>query len=361
MMRRGSLLIIAAGLAAIVASMALAFLVRSNQDADSSRRTTHAIQVRLMLAAACQYIQESSRIGWDLSPWSTPRWSDVYPGILDPENRIHEEAFGWIDVRDGSIGPRTLDYDGDGVYDPRFSNALVEATGNPASPFRPAWPAIGSVCRAPMEVWQRPPYAISLNATPNPIANDPADPWFGLPLLRNPDPQPARVTLTGTDPASVLTRWNDFRMGDVLPSGAAIIRPESRNLGWFRVHRDGPATFVITVGSGATRGFKDWPEVIALNGGSAFADSQEVFADLVAAEIRLWYRVEWSAAVSVQAPIGASSIDTPQWINLFGRTNSSQNIPTGTIGYDVQPWTLTRNHGGTISYIQRLRFAPERW
>lgn len=346
--RRGSLLVIAAGLAAIVASLALAFLARASMDAESSRRTTHAFQARLMLAAACQYIQETSRVGWDLSATSSPRWQDRYPSQPDPDNRIHEETFGWVDVRNGQIGPLTLDYDGNGDFDRRFDTALVERSRSGISPDRPAWPAIGGLCRAPMEVWERPPYAIALTTTPNAIVNQPSDPAFGLPLLRNPDPQPAFSSSAAVDPTSVNNRWREFQTGNPL------IRPNSRNLGWFRVYRDGPATFVITVGTGATRGFKDWPEVEAYAETAAFSNTEEIFNDLLGVETRLWYRVEWSAAVSVQAPLGSSSTDIPRWRTLF---NNGDGLPQ----YDVQPWTMTHNHGGTIAYIQRLRFAPDVW
>lgn len=427
MNRRGALLIIAVGLSAIVASLVLAFIVRARLDSEESRATTQSFQARIMLAAACGYILECSRVGWDLPGTLTAdeqtlgrtTWVQHYqartldrppmhdgqqmgvvgwphdpnseilrhPGLLaaisldptwpafphDLDNRIHEEAFGWVDVRDGSIGPRTLDYDGKPEFesdttgfDVRFnirwngnrdgSDYLVEDSTGDGNPDRPAWPAVGGVARAPMEVFERPPHAISLEAAPNAIINDPAHDWFGYPLLHRPDPQPAVIVSEQTTAAAVRARWDDLR------TGSRVARPESRNLAWFRVLRDGPATFVVTVGSGATYGYRDWDEVRA--GGSVaearFGGDRTIFEDLLAAEVRLWYRVEWSAAVLVTPSIGAVGHDIPKFGTVSKwATFSSERSAAGPRA--TAPWSHYRNHGGSIRYIQRLRFPPDRW
>lgn len=382
MNRKGSLLIIAAGLAAIIATMVLAFLARAQMTAEDSRQTAQLIQARLMLAAACQYVQETSRIGWDLSTHSTPTWAQRYPGLpADPANLKHEECFGWVDVRGGeshggshtpeeqrefSIGPRTLDWDGDGVFDARYSNDLVErSSSHIGSADRPAWPAINAVCRSPMEQWERPPHAVSFIATPNAIIGDASDPWFGYPFLRNPDPQPAPDTATeivhpANQPREFVLDAGPFKRGRRFPdtdTGPAIIAPASRNLAWFRLYRDGPATFIVTVGTGATRGFMDWPEVEAYSAEAAFSNSEQIFNDLKAAEVRLWYRIEWSAAVSLQPPTGTSQKDE---ITLPGRSRGASNDNLARRS-DVHLWSMPRNQGGTISFIQRLQYAPEFW
>ena len=73
-------------------------------------------QARVMLGGALSYIGETARLGWD-----------------DPATPEHEEAYGWIDVRDGSVGPR--DHTG---------RALFQAEINPDLGKGERWPAIGS-------------------------------------------------------------------------------------------------------------------------------------------------------------------------------------------------------------------------
>lgn len=316
--RRGSLLIIVAGLAALVASLVLAFLARSRMSAEGSLSTIRAAQARMMLQAGCSYVLEGSRIGWDLVGTSA-----------------HEEAYGWVDVRDGQVGPKTLDYDGDGDFDPLWRATLVEDGDGDGAVDRPAWPAIGGVARCPMEVLRRPPYAISLAAAPNPIISDPLHPHFGLPLLRNPDPQPAYPGMT----------WTEFRDGD------PEVTEASRNLSWFRIHRDGPATFVITCGAGASKGFRDWDEVVGAGATGQFAGDRELFEkEILGNEVRLWYRIEWSPAVNPGADVSGPA-DVAQWPVLASINNNRSNAP----------YTTRKNQGGTIQWIQRLRHPPVDW
>jgi len=129
-MRRGAILIIVAGLAVLLAGLALTFLIRLRADAEESAATVREVQSRIMLVVACTYIQEAARLGWDLSPTSHPTWAGRYPTLAttvpgsdftdpvrwrlwrnlrnadgsplsgaDPATMVHEEAFGWIDVR----------------------------------------------------------------------------------------------------------------------------------------------------------------------------------------------------------------------------------------------------------------------
>lgn len=62
--RRGALLIIVAGLLAILAALATAFFIRVRAEAARSRLVEQTAQARLMVNAALLYLQEASRIGW---------------------------------------------------------------------------------------------------------------------------------------------------------------------------------------------------------------------------------------------------------------------------------------------------------
>ncbi len=319
--RRGSILIVVVGMVAIMAGICLTFLAKARIEAQQMNVFNRTAQARIMLAAACAYVQETSRLGWD-----------------DPATVAHEEAFGWVDVRDGQPGPRTGEqlapatYDGSGrlltpiVYRTVIASAATDAAG------RPLWPNIGARSRHPLYRMVKPPYAISPDVTPNAIENDPAKPLFGLPLLRKPDPMP-----------SISTSYADFATGDpALVTGTA-------GRGWFRLYRDGPATFVVTVGSGGTQGFRDWPEVVALSNSSLFIGGQDSFEQMLGEEVRLWYRIEWSSAISISIPTaGDGSKDHGDWASY----------PNTGI---TAPWATYANQGGTIQWIQRLRAPPEVW
>ncbi len=166
--RRGAVLILVAGIAALLISISLAFLTRMRSDAEETVLTMRETQARLMLSAACNYILEASRLGWETPP---------PPGLVPPDAppSAHQEAFGWIDVRDGKVGPR-----------------LANEEALPTTPERPLGDSVHFPFyhgfRFPMYVRERPPYAIRLDAVYNPIAA--SGPDEGLPWLINPDPQP---------------------------------------------------------------------------------------------------------------------------------------------------------------------------
>ncbi|HYE06183.1 MAG TPA: hypothetical protein VEL07_11780, partial [Planctomycetota bacterium] len=165
-MRRGSVLIVVSGLAALLATLALGFLVRMRSDAEETRLMTRGFQARVMLAAALNYVQEGARMGWGV------------------------ETFGWRDVRDGLPGPRGFQGDQQGTI---LVGALDPVTG-----LGPRYPAIhGLAARCPMQPMRRPPFAILPRLTPNPVpidgGTDPdlAAPWADLIGYRTPDPSPA--------------------------------------------------------------------------------------------------------------------------------------------------------------------------
>lgn len=250
--RRGALLIIVAGLSALLASVALAFLINARSESEASALSQRETQAHLMLTAACQYVLEAGRIGWDA------------------------ETYGWNDVRDGAVGPRRAD------GTPVWNAAKIEPTGD-AQGQRPLWPAIGGLARCPMHRLVRPRYAVSADMTPNPIDTDPASEVFGLPFPTRAWPRPAA------------SDWGSFRDGD------PRVVMDTVGRAWFRVLRLDSERFLLTCGAGGTQGFRDWPEVMAQGAWQAFgpdaASGEEQYRALDEAEVRRWYLVEWSTAV----------------------------------------------------------------
>jgi hypothetical protein len=322
MSRHGTILIIVAGLSALLASLALTFLARQRSSQQEAVWYEQDIQARLMLTAACSYIAEAARIGYDTSPGPN-----------------HIEAFGWIDVRDGSVGPNTRGARAAEIVPLHDAARMVEAWGADGND-RPAWPALKSVARCPMHVLERPPFAISPHTTPNAMVSDEAHPDFGRPYLKNRDPQPLADTRAG------------FMSAD------RRIRQSSADRSWFRTYREGPATFIITCGAGGTRGFRDWAEVQGAGAAAIAEFGDETFFNTVRTqESRLWYRVEWSPAIA-----------TGEVHNIKNAWNSGNedhyvSYPMNTSNSHINPRSQAqpRNLGGTFRYIQRLRMPPTWW
>lgn len=321
-LRQGTVLIIVAGLSALLASMALAFLARQRSTLQETTWFEQDIQSRIMLVAACNYIAETARLGYDIT--------------AGPD---HIEAFGWIDVRDGSVGPNTRGTLATDVVPLHDELNLVERWGlGPRN--RPAWPAQKSVARCPMHVLERPPFAISLAATPNAIQTDESHADFGRPYLRTPDPTPLM-----NDRTAYMTA--DRR-----------IRSESAHRAWFRVYREGPAVFIITCGAGGTQGYRDWDEVVGA-GPDVMAEfgEQSYFEVMRTQETRLWYRVEWSPAIA-----------TAEVHNIKNAWNGgpedhyvSYGVNTSNSSINPRSQALCVNLGGTFRYVQRLRHPPTWW
>lgn len=321
--RSGTILIIVAGISALLAGVSLAFLTRMRSDSEESSLMLRDAQARLMLTAACNYIQEAGRLGWDL------------PGT--PE---HEEGFGWIDVRDGFMGPRAEAY------------TLAEQRGrDPRTYPSPNFP-VGTVARFPMQVWKRPPFALSQRVVFNPIQSNPASADFGMPYLRHRDPQPYIDPAVAGTPAA----FADWERGD------ETVRTGSAGQAWFRVRRTGPARFTVTCGAGATRGFASWNEIETEDRSGREPGAIQSFGDrglfeaLLTQEIRLWYEVEWSPAVggaTYQCVDNEQGPDHYQWRPF----NPVHEWYPG--GHQSQPHA--RNMVGTIRWIQRLRHQPAVW
>ncbi|MBA3686415.1 MAG: hypothetical protein H0W72_14415 [Planctomycetes bacterium] len=331
--RRGSLLIIVAGICALLASLALTFLMRMRSDSEDMSLVLRETQARMMLGAACAYILESGRLGID-----------------DPITAAHEEGFGWVDVRDGSVGPKAT-----------IGGAMK---GLP----------IGAVARFPLHVMRRPPFAIRGASGYNPISAPPidlADIWtperYGMAFLRNPDPQPAVDNgWTGYPGATVNANgWAAFAQGERTPIAG------TRQLAWFRVLRQSADEFVVTCGGGGTLGFQTWADVTPA-ARDEFAGDSGLFDLLLAQEVRLWYLVKWSAAVASQTSgLIRSDLADPQMPEVDG---SGLNDPTSIHMADHylqrplnaehanwKPQGFGPNPVGTIRSIMRLREAPARW
>ena len=353
---QGTILIIVAGLSALLASLALTFLVRQRSDAEESRLTLQEVQARLMLSAACNYVQEGSRIGWDRY-WKTgvtrpTDVNDVFPGssVSGTTVQVHEETFGWLDVRDGTIGPKTQE--GRVCF-----NAAALVFTDAAGVRRPEWPAPDSIVRCPMQVWRTPPSATSLKACYNPINTDAANQVDGdylWPWLRYPDPQPkGAATRTGgfASPADRTIAYNQFLTGDPTP------RVHTVGKSWFRILRDGPTTFLVTCGAGGTHAFRSWSEVVDQAQTALFNNDQTFFNTLAQEEVRLWYRIEWSAS---------STELTYHWDfhHRFWNTDTYMQWPMNAshawMGGCRSP-SNDRNFGGTIRWVQRLRNEPTYW
>jgi hypothetical protein len=375
-------LIIVAGICALLASLTLAFILRSRSSLEETNALEADVQARIMLIAACSYVCEASRIGYEpLGPLDP-----LYP-LVDsanpPNSPNHIEAFGWVDVRDGSTGPNTR-YNGSAPPSspipstaeltsiPLWDAALTVPTGlpSPLPSMRPKWPAIDSVARCPMYRLARPPFALQLKAVYNDLSQAvPA----GMPYLKNPDPEGLPVP-----PNTVLTQSDYLTINpkDLLP-----FRPESKNSSWFRVYRDGVTTFVITVGAGGTQGFRDYNEVLAAGPAfaAAFNNEPRFFESLLAQERRMWYRIEWSPAIA--APLNhnilpevrparpdpfpnnfSQSMGASGQFALYPLNRShTARAQTDRQEADLGSHTHTMNQGGTIRWVQRLKNPPKLW
>ncbi len=158
-----------------------------------------------------------------------------------------------------------------------------------------------------------------------------------------------------------MSDWNDYKTGDP--------RPRIRTTGraWFRLWRDGPATFVVTCGAGGTLGYRlrDWlavdpvthQRIMSAADRAQFSDDYETFRDLDAQEVRFWYRVEWSAAVlaldyhNLDHELGTDRDHYMSW-----PPNASH-----TWRHSRRTQMHAKNMVGTISYVQRLVTEPTNW
>lgn len=362
--RQGTVLIVVAGLAALLLTMFLVLTRQVRAEVTDGVLVQRDAQARIMLTAALSFILEAGRLYGD------------------------QEGFGWTDVRDGSIGPKgPLTTDG----------AIPSST-----PFLPE----GAVLRVPMFAWKMPPCAVKPIVPYNPLlipsfwltefenaptaeaqrastigkilfpefTNSPiATSWGQIPLQQTPKTvipkdlmgnmpmdlandnglfalynQVYQAYLYTPDlrpdydqpnlhyalqPQPVKDTWTEFITGE------KTVRPESERRAWFRIYREPPAdhngdsspwydrenmnrgsdpkeqdhgVFIVTCGSGGTEGFLNKEEA-----GSRFVVAGiNRFDDLRRQERILWYRVRWSAyvggGVDMASDYGASERQFPQ-------------------------------------------------
>jgi len=333
--RSGVILIIVAGICAILITTALAFIVRMRSAEAESQVLLRYTQARCMLFSACNYLLEGGRVGWE---GMTPA------GQIDDVDQ--KEAFGWQDVRDGKPGPKRVE---------SWSAYIGQGTGR--------YPDIGGrAARCPMLVRRMPPYAVSMAACPNPILTPANQGWYPQEVARgrrpfdivlcDPDPWPAAMDAGANDPRT--WTWKKKNPGEAAnqrllwTEGLPEARPESADLSWFRVYRDDVTTFVLTCGAGGTEGFKDWSEVVAEGRQEAFYDDKNLFENLLADEVRLWYRVGWSPAISPinRSPSEIVEREFPRMLERY----SDDNVRASA--YNVC---------GSIAWVQRLRQTPLEW
>lgn len=328
MSRRGTLLIVVAGISALLMSMALVYLVSMRSDMEESNLLVQEAQARLVLVAGLQYIQESSRLGWD-----------------NPATPEHEEAFGWTDVRDGSAGPKD-----------RNGNPLYQVGSG-------KFPDIGgTAARFPLYVMERPPFALSQTFTYNPLPMDPAKNWAQLINYTTRDPQPAAET------------WGEFSRGRTEP------RQDSLGRSWMRIYRERdpapdpsgqprppvePATFTITCGAGPTEGFRSYDEALAAGQAGMFNNDRQYFNLLRSQEVILWFRTQWTSAVGgsgMGIRIKSGFFELPEINKDSYYKGGSYDVYSGraAAGSDHH-WWVNRNPVGSILWIERVPQEPAEW
>ncbi len=296
--RAGAVLVVIAGVAAVLAALAVAFLAKMRSDGEESGALVGEAQARIMLSAGLMYVAETARLGWQPPTTSAP-----------------VEAFGWVDVRTGLPGPRD-----------QLGRRLF--TGDDLTGVGTVYPAVGTSVRCPLHVLTRPPCAVSPQLVANPMPGDPTLAWSELVSFTQPNPQPI-----GADFASFL-------------AGDARIRTNSQGMSWFRVHRRTPAEFVITCGAGASLGYRDWNEA---QGDGAFADRQ-TFDEIRRSETILWYAAEWNPAV--YSSVGYLTHFESESIRP---AESNQPFIRGT------SFMNPRNFVGSFLWIERLGEMPPAW
>lgn len=383
--KSGSILVLVAGLSALLLSLAVAVITSTRAMDGASAKVISDAQTRVALIAALNHLQETSRLGW---------------GGTGADSRLLH-AYGWTDVRDGEAGPR-----GPHGLAPSPHLRLGWTPGG-------AYPAPGSVFRGDMFSWRTPPYAMRQTIRPNPYNLLPEDtlrdawePVIGLPLnnLAGNDGREQWAKLYGDralDAARavgnrgrasqpIADTWAEFEAGDKRPDPMSIGRV------WFRIYREtvddrngdndpwydrvpiaGHGTFIITVGSGSTRGFRFWntttdylngrlalpgdvvgyspvlEPVTAMNSGLFF--SEESFRNARSSETIAWYRVMWSADTSA----GYEARDMLGLANDSTVRNAYQGILT-RLNANTDNNALPFG-GGHFKFIQRLEKEPPKW
>jgi hypothetical protein len=390
---RGSVLLVVVGLAAVLLGLVLSFLVRMRSEVEQAKTFASEAQTRTLIAAACMYVQETGRIGWG------------------------EESFGWRDIRDGSNpsslpGPRGRD----GRQLPKRANGSWAI--DPLAPPLLRWPAIGGIARCPAFLPILPPWATKGRYAYNPVqrrawnpATDPEAAGYvqgSMPALRYNNLSPQASVFPDAEPSGAW-RWDDGTAGQSshavawasFAAGAradssdpASLRSQSGTLtGWFRVCRTSVDTFIVSAGSGATRGFRSWQEVVECGEQAGFFNQPSLFDELLAEDRVLWYEICWTAAAGTRSfaryagQLAAKHEDTSNAQRLAPPPWGFELLPHGynTAGTlllneaDNKPYStsfgMTRSNGGqnsplpvasvnqvgSLAWIRRLYQEPPQW
>lgn len=390
---RGAVLIIVVGIAMLLLAMTTAFVARIRSDVEAARVLVGEAQTRTLIAAACAYVLETGRIGWG------------------------EEAYGWCDIRDDSDpaalpGPRGRDgrqlpkrHDGSWAVDPAAAPLL-------------RWPAIGGIARCPMFLPTLPPYATKGQYAYNPVprrsyslaepdASGYPSTWSIGVRYNALSPQPA--AFPNPEPAGPW-RWDDAASGipggyaevsTAFAAGGRVVNTDpgslqglaGTQLGWFRVLRIGVDVFVVSAGSGASRGFRTWQEVVESGAQAIFYNDPALFRSASASDRPLWYEIQWSSSVggrgtgqyaaqSVISDLGKDHTNSDVFQILAPPHLGYELIPHGLPSGVTYPDVLSRdmplhnslsfksrsssphqgvNQLGTLSQIRRLFAEPALW
>jgi len=442
--RRGSLLILVAGLIAILVMLALAFLQRMRSEAAGSDLVVADTQARIMLHAACCYIQEAARVGYASST------TTVATGIPDPTDLAAFAPYGaasFVDYWSGNAGsapavsnnPPPADLSWFGTYgatatsrsfneknwvgwytpshrgqyltpwhqqdvdvhswldswrqapakwEPRLRSRPCYVLASPGASPDPnpgthgdvtvsgseiyydgaraelvgLWPIASLPKLFQMPVLEEPPYAVYPHANHCTTAQMGAlfdvvnfrgtgQPWLAPPQSAGAAVQGKATLATHVDrypdphllyhPSSDKARWmGRSTVVDAAGVGSGLLqaapRPNSQNLGWFRIYRETHDTFVITCGGGASNGWRirkdgSGNDVIEAAGVDVISDTTCPYAsvdelrDALDGEVRLWFRVCWQPSIR------------SSHLNKF--------------------FNQTCNQGGSFKYVQRLSEA----
>ena len=405
--RNATLLILVAGLAAVLVTMMAAILTMVRAEARGGQDVMNDVQARLASYAAMAWILESSRLGGVNRLSATPG---------------NDMGFGWTDVRDGTIGPKLLNGD-DARTDPQVN-----------------WIAPGTFRRFDMQALMRPPFAIKSPIAANPAGwstNDINDFFndyrngeisntaIGNILGNTPPGNDALLFDTGLSQQglwyvynqewkqwfdsvdnmspgyqghlhtqAIADEWSDFKSGQTLPVGGSVVRevdPLSTGRGWFVIYRETPEehdgipgnangdwydhraleyeeVFIITAGSGASGGWSTYESSLDTypDGDGNYSQPSQRFPPTsggkglfrAAAGTRTYRVVACRLAGNVRTPslFDAYSSADDGFVGNARRNSIARQVAAGASQYHG----AMLNRLGSFRFIERLEREPFR-
>ena len=176
--RTASALLVVTGLVAILAVMTAVFILRTREDAQAAQPLLREAQARIMLDAACLYLLETSRMGWGAPAHG---WVDNRNGSLGPRPARLATGIipqpGWWNPSAGAypfddsepIPPASIPADPSAVPWDEYGYRQVDPAGANEALRTRFWPHPGGVCRSATARWVQPPYACTAHYTLSPI------------------------------------------------------------------------------------------------------------------------------------------------------------------------------------------------